>query len=48
MFGKPAAADEIESVLMNAASAQLAAPVKRRARAHAARIPERAEGIVAW
>ena len=48
LFGKPAAADEIESVLMNAASAQLAAPVKRRARAHAARIPERAEGIVAW
>ena len=48
LFGKPAAADEIQSVLMNAASAQMAAPVKRRARAHAARTPERAEGIVAW
>jgi diguanylate cyclase (GGDEF)-like protein len=48
LFGKPAAAEEIQSVLMNAASAQLAAPVKRRARAHAARTPERAEGIVAW
>ena len=48
LFGKPAAAEEIQSVLMNAASAQMAAPVKRRARAHAARTPERAEGIVAW
>ena len=37
LFGKPAAAEEIQSVLMNAASAQPAAPVKRRARAHAAR-----------
>jgi EAL domain-containing protein (putative c-di-GMP-specific phosphodiesterase class I) len=48
LFGKPAAAEEIQSVLMNAASAQLAAPVKRRARAHPNRTPERAEGIVAW
>jgi diguanylate cyclase (GGDEF)-like protein len=48
LFGKPASAGETQSVLMNAASAQMAAPVKRRARAHAARTPERAEGIVAW
>jgi EAL domain-containing protein (putative c-di-GMP-specific phosphodiesterase class I) len=48
LFGKPASAEETQSVLMNAASAQMAAPVKRRARAHTARTPERAEGIVAW
>ena len=48
LFGKPAAAAEIQSVLMTAASAQAAAPIKRRARAHAARTPERGEGIVTW
>jgi diguanylate cyclase (GGDEF)-like protein len=48
LFGKPAPAAEIQSVLINGASAQLAAPIKRRPRAHAARTPERAEKIVTW
>src|SRR4029079_608194 len=48
LFGKPADAAEIESVLMNAASTEVAAPIRRRARAHAPRSAERAEGIVSW
>ena len=48
LFGQPAAAADLEAVLVHAASAHVVPPIKRRARGHAARTTERAEGVVVW
>ena len=48
LFGRPAAAADLEAVLVHAASAHVVPPMKRRARGHAARTTERAEGVVVW
>ena len=48
LFGRPAAAADLEAVLVHAASAHVVPPIKRRARGHAARTTERAEGVVVW
>jgi diguanylate cyclase (GGDEF)-like protein len=48
LFGKPAAAADLEALLVQGASAQVIQPIKRRARGHAVRSPERADSVVNW
>jgi len=48
LFGKPAAAADLETLLVHAASAHVVPPIKRRARGHALRTPERGDSVVAW
>ena len=48
LFGRPAAAADIEAVLVRAAGSHIVPPIKRRARGHVPRTPERPEGVVVW
>ncbi len=48
LFGKPAAAADLETLLVHAASSHVVQPIKRRTRGHPVHPPERGDSVVAW